>query len=58
MKLKASEERISKYWVEINETEHRKTTENISETRSWFCEKLNETDKPSQTKPLACEPTD
>lgn len=32
--------------VEINEIRNRKTIEKINETKSWFSEKLNETDKP------------
>ena len=32
--------------VEINETKAKKTIEKINETKSWFFEKINHTDKP------------
>ena len=37
---------ILKIREEINETETKKTTEKINETKSWFCEKINKIDKP------------
>ena len=38
--------KIIRITVEINETEARKTIEKIKETKSWFFEKINKTDKP------------
>ena len=37
---------IIKIRAEINEIEIRKTIEKINETKSWFFEKINKTDKP------------
>ena len=37
---------IIKIKTEINETETKKTTEKINETKSWFFEKINKIDKP------------
>ena len=36
---------IIKIKVEVSEIETRKTTERINETKSWFSEKVNKTDK-------------
>ena len=38
---------IIKIRAEINEIEMKKTIEKINETKSWFFEKINKTDKPS-----------
>ena len=35
--------------AEINEIETNKTIEKINETKSWFFEKVNNSDKPSKT---------
>ena len=37
---------IMKIRAEINEIETKKTIEEINETKSWFFEKINKTDKP------------
>ena len=37
---------IRKIRVEINEKETKETIANINKTKSWFFEKVNETDKP------------
>ena len=37
---------IIKIRAEINNTESKKTTEKINETKSWFFEKINKIDKP------------
>ena len=37
---------IIKIRAEINEIETKKTTEKITETKSWFFEKINKIDKP------------
>ena len=37
---------ITKVRAEINEIETKETMENINETKSWFFEKINKTDKP------------
>ena len=37
---------IIKIRTEINETETKKTIEQINETRSWFSERINKIDKP------------
>ena len=37
---------IIKIKTEINETETKKTTEKINETKSWFLEKITKIDKP------------
>ena len=55
---------IIKIRVEINEIEIKKTVEKINETKIWFFEKINKTDKPlarftkkketiKQTRPLS-----
>ena len=40
---------IMKIKAEINEIETNKTIEKINETKSWFFEKVNNSDKPSKT---------
>ena len=37
---------IIKIWAEINAKEMKETVEKINETKSWFFEKINKTDKP------------
>lgn len=32
--------------MEINKTKNQKTTETINETKNWFSENINQTDKP------------
>ena len=41
-----SSEEIIKIRTEINEIETKKTIEKINETKSWFFQKINKTDKP------------
>ena len=44
-KLRGRKE-IMKIKAEISETEMKNTIEKINETKSWFTEKINKTDKP------------
>ena len=45
-KLKVSRRKVTtKIRAEINEIQTKKTIENISETNSWFFEKINKIDK-------------
>ena len=37
---------ITKIRAELNDIETKRTTQRISKYRSWFCEKINKTDKP------------
>ena len=39
-------EEIREIRAEINEIEKKKTIEKINETKSWFFEKINKTDRP------------
>lgn len=46
MKLQITRRKeITKFGVEINEIQIRKTTEKINETKSWFFKNLNKIDK-------------
>ena len=40
---------IIKIWAEINEKEIKETILKINQTKIWFCEKINEIDKPLAT---------
>ena len=43
---KLTEEKKIRIRAEINEIENRKSIKKITETKSWFLEKINESDKP------------